>query len=281
MGLNLYFNNMNKQPYIYKVTNLINGRVYVGQHDGTKSNYYASGKLIRRAIEKYGKTNFKREIIVQGNFSQKQLDELEILYIKQEQSYFSDYPDKGYNLTTGGGGKRDFRVSEDLKEHYRLTSLQNIAVIQFSLKGEYISEYRSVSEASRAVSLEHSGIYRACTGFMNQCGGFLWVFKEDFKGQAPVLKEHGLHTKVAQYSLEGELIDCFPTVTTASKATGSNRSAIANCLSGLAKTANSYQWRSYEATPPKRVEAREAVSRDDGNTMTRKAKERHQQKKEI
>ena len=45
--------------YIYITVNLINGKKYIGQHKGIfDSNYLGSGKLIRRAIKKYGKDNF-------------------------------------------------------------------------------------------------------------------------------------------------------------------------------------------------------------------------------
>jgi hypothetical protein len=46
--------------YIYKTTNLINGKIYIGQHKGCLSSHYiGSGKLIRWAINKYGKRNFR------------------------------------------------------------------------------------------------------------------------------------------------------------------------------------------------------------------------------
>lgn len=51
--------------YIYKTTNLVNNKIYIGQHKRDKfdANYYGSGKLITNAIYKYGKENFKVELI--------------------------------------------------------------------------------------------------------------------------------------------------------------------------------------------------------------------------
>jgi hypothetical protein len=53
--------------YIYRVTNTINGNIYVGKHKSEKhplqNGYYGSGKLIKAAIAKYGKHNFAKEVL--------------------------------------------------------------------------------------------------------------------------------------------------------------------------------------------------------------------------
>ena len=46
-------------PVIYKTTNLITGKIYVGQDSRDNPQYLGSGIILSYAIKKYGKENFK------------------------------------------------------------------------------------------------------------------------------------------------------------------------------------------------------------------------------
>ena len=48
---------------IYKTTNLINKKIYIGQDTKNNPNYLGSGKYFKYALKKYGKENFSKEII--------------------------------------------------------------------------------------------------------------------------------------------------------------------------------------------------------------------------
>jgi len=104
----------NKYGYIYLTTNLINGKIYIGQHSlkSTQYNYKGSGKKLLRAFKKYGKENFKTEIIEWCN-SFDELNEREKYWIDK---YDSRNRKKGYNITEGGQGTPGFRHSEETKE---------------------------------------------------------------------------------------------------------------------------------------------------------------------
>lgn len=101
--------------YIYKTTNLINGKVYIGQHksQNLKDNYLGSGKLLRKAINKYGINNFVKEIICICD-NKNELNEKEIYWIEY---YNSRNLKLGYNITEGGSGGDTFTgISEEARK---------------------------------------------------------------------------------------------------------------------------------------------------------------------
>lgn len=65
---------------IYKTTNLVNGKIYVGQHyTSADDGYLGSGNILIQSIKKYGKENFIREILEHCNLDN--VNEREIYWI--------------------------------------------------------------------------------------------------------------------------------------------------------------------------------------------------------
>lgn len=85
---------------VYRITNLINGKIYVGKDKCNRPRYFGSGKVIRLAIKKYGKENFQRDIL-EVCTSVEHLRERECWWI---QHLNARDPNVGYNLTEGGDG---------------------------------------------------------------------------------------------------------------------------------------------------------------------------------
>ena len=51
---------------IYKITNLVNCKMYIGKHqtDDIDDEYMGSGKILKRAISKYGVDCFRKEYLM-------------------------------------------------------------------------------------------------------------------------------------------------------------------------------------------------------------------------
>ena len=89
---------MEKKYFIYITTNIVNGKRYIGQHYGKiNDTYLGSGLDLIKAVKKYGKENFKREIL--EICKKEELDEKEKYWIKKYNAYESN---NFYNLTEGG-----------------------------------------------------------------------------------------------------------------------------------------------------------------------------------
>lgn len=106
---------------IYKITNLINNKIYIGQTNGNNIYYKGSGKLLKLAFKKYGRKNFKIDIIADKIFNKKLLDELEIHYI---QLYASRISKIGYNLALGPTQKGR-SANQKFKEYISKVNLGN------------------------------------------------------------------------------------------------------------------------------------------------------------
>jgi len=100
---------------IYKVTNLINNKIYIGKIKKDYPEYFGSGVIIKNSIKKYGIENFKKEIIDTAS-SVEELNEKEKYWIK----YFNSTDlIIGYNIGKGGDGG-DLFTNNPNKEEIRI-----------------------------------------------------------------------------------------------------------------------------------------------------------------
>lgn len=97
-----HWDTVKKVRGIYKVTNKVNGKVYIGQSVdiGRRWRQHMTAEddiYFHKAIQKYGVENFEWEVI--EKCKKKDLDEREIYWIEYYDSF-----NKGYNCTKGGDG---------------------------------------------------------------------------------------------------------------------------------------------------------------------------------
>lgn len=86
--------------HIYKITNTINSKVYIGMSTKDNDSYFGSGVIISKAIKKYGKEHFIKEII-------ETCENIEQLQIREQywiNYYKSILNNNCYNVHEGGKG---------------------------------------------------------------------------------------------------------------------------------------------------------------------------------
>jgi hypothetical protein len=100
---------------IYKTTNTVNNKWYIGKDEKNNPDYLGSGTLLRRAIAKYGKESFKKEILAEAS-TKEELAELERIIIAEHNAV----EDKmAYNIAAGGrGGNTIAGFSEEEREEF-------------------------------------------------------------------------------------------------------------------------------------------------------------------
>lgn len=98
---------------IYKISNKIDNKFYVGKHKTENKNddYFGSGLLLKRAVEKYGKNNFVKELLFECSseeeMNQKEADIIDEDFITRDDTY---------NIKLGGNGGFDY-INKNGKNH--------------------------------------------------------------------------------------------------------------------------------------------------------------------
>lgn len=229
---------------IYKITNKINLKAYIGQSVDIEKrwrqhkNMSRGCTLLLRAFQKYGIENFLFEIV--EICSPEELNEKEKYYIWYYRTYV-DYG-HGYNLTTGGDG--GMCVSEIARKHMS-DSLGGEPIYQFNLNGEYLGRFDYIADAERKLNIPHENIIKVLNGDYKSAGGFVFVRESAYQENVEYICNRLKEPKaVKQYSLDGEFIKEYCNQIEASQETGiCNATISAVCLGKTnRKTAGGYQW---------------------------------------
>lgn len=220
---------VDKKYYIYKTTNLINGKFYIGK-SSVKNNsidywYLGSGVLLKKAIEKYGRDNFKKEI-VEWCSSFEESNEREKYWIKTLNALNLKI---AYNIATGGDGGNlgievNRKISESLKGRKHTEEFkQHISRLN---KGKKLSKEHI--EALRKANL---GIKRSDEYKQNSRERMLKKYENGFQNPHKV--------EIYKYNKEtGEYINSYLSCTEASIDTGLSRKSIQNACHGRNKNEN-------------------------------------------
>jgi len=277
--------------YIYKITNNINGKIYIGktihsikhrfkEHRGDSKRYDLP---LYRAFKKYGIENFSISVIEEC--SNDLLSEREKYWIEKEHSF-----DNGYNATRGGDGGRALYSEKDkenirnlwlagnsikdikilLNINYKVVSdcvhdlpefkektqdlitkrirdVRGKQIIQFDLNGRMICEYETITDAAKALGKNNtSSINSVCKHKQETAYGFIWRYKGDTPPNPNI--HYGRKKSVCQYTIDGELVSKYESLSQAEKETGINCSLISATCRREQKTAGGFIWRYLEIT---------------------------------
>lgn len=119
--------------WIYKITNQINGKMYIGktehadpierwkEHIREKEKDRSKNRPFYRALNKYGIENFDFQVIDECNDSNN-LCELEVYYIDKYRTFVGFDNCNGYNCTIGGDGKAFLNLDEDDVVNYHVNN---------------------------------------------------------------------------------------------------------------------------------------------------------------
>lgn len=226
---------------VYKHTNKINGKVYIGITGQNVERRWAKGlgykgMYFYNAIQKYGWDNFDHDIIA-TNLSEDQAVKMEIDLIAK---YESNNRLKGYNVSPGGNWVAGSHERTGSKNH----KSQKISV--FDKDHNFIASYESQNLAAKALGIRRKGITKNCEGIGSTYKGYIFEYANK-NYQKPFKYPTGKHlnhrtTKINLLDENGNIIGSFDSIISAAKKYGVKANGIAKCCNGYLNTYAGRRW---------------------------------------
>ena len=142
---------------------------------------------------------------------------------KKEKKYILEYNSKenGYNSDSGGGIQK--------------------TVYQYDIDtGLLLNKYPNLTIAGAVINLTKQNLSSVCLSVNKSSGGFYWSY--DYYDKFPLPKDKR-RKKVSQYTLEGEFVNEFESVSEASKQSGCNKTSIAKVCRGERNCCGGFYWK--------------------------------------
>jgi group I intron endonuclease len=252
--------------FIYRITNIENKKVYIGQttQDDPMKRWKGhlgaikSGRacpVLKNAVKHYGVDKFKFEVII--ICFDEDLDQFEKEYIKK----YNCIVPNGYNVQEGGSEGGFFKghhhteeakknISEKIQEYYANPDARKE-------HGKKVSDALKKSEKWKAAIAEGKlGPKKPRTEeHKKNLSESLKKFYEnaDLQNRSKKTQEtKAKHSKIMtelngrhvnQYSLTGEYMNTYPSIAEGAKQNGLQRKAVQACVSGRTKTSGGFVWK--------------------------------------
>ena len=217
---------------IYKITNKLNGKIYIGQSVDIKkrwrehifSSLHFENKVhnspIHLALAKYGKDNFNFEII--EICDKNKLNEKEIYWV----DYYKSYKN-GYNATIGGD-----------EDHRHLGTPIEV----YDLEGNYIITYDNATITAEKIGVHRGCIYQILDGKRLSAKGFQFKRVNDDKIITKYKSRQGGTIKILQKDLNNNVIKEWDSAAQIKRELGFDSSSITKCCKHKLKTYKGYRW---------------------------------------
>ena len=226
---------------VYKHTNKINGKVYIGitcqtpERRWQKGAGYA-GTRFGLAIQKYGWDAFSHDILAVDLSEQEACEEERKLICE----YKSNERNYGYNLSAGG------EVTDCIAKRIGKNNHKSRSVLRINPKTGEKRIFETITEAEKEMNINHRGISKACRGVNNTYMGYIWEYA-DSNFEKPKKYSIGKypHTKIekAVTLIEPDgVVKKFKSLKAAGKSLGIRANTISRYISGLRKDASGRKW---------------------------------------
>ena len=188
------------QSGIYKITNKITQKIYIGSSKNIRKRWKAHRTLLNRekhynehllaAYKKYGKENFSWEVV----------EFIDVNNLEEREQYWIDFfgssdRKKGYNLCPAAYSNLGLKHTDESRRNMSLAHLghkhtseskkkisesQYKTVYQFDLKGNFIKKYDSLLDAENKTGIQHQAISGCCRKITKSAKGYFWSFENLF-----------------------------------------------------------------------------------------------------
>lgn len=235
-----------KKYSIYKITNPT-GKVYIGQTCNPRKRFESykrckpDQKAIYNSLQKYGYEAHTFKVMF------KDLTKVEVDIFEIELIEF--YKSEGISLNIARGGTSNI-IPTNL-----------ISIVRFTLEGEYIDEFESITEAARQLSTSPSTISCSLPTINGKkrkshtSNGYLWLLRSDYeKGVLPQLKPKDKRLRsgytVNQFDLTGNFINSFCSISEAARAINVNKKVVKQNLDGKSRRVLSFIFSTKDKVEP-------------------------------
>jgi group I intron endonuclease len=234
---------------IYKITSPSN-KIYIGQSDHIYRRWGYYKRLasniqqqvgIYRSLLKHGVHNHIFDII--------EVCELDELNIRER--YWQDHYDVlkyGLNCILVKTNEKPLINSEETKLRKSLAAPTR-PIKQYSLEGLFIQRWDRIIDVERKLGIANQTITMNCQGNKDSAGGFIWRYDNSDLEVKPV-KSMKYGIPVNQYDLEGNFIQEWVNIKTASIKLGIDNGSIGNVCKNKQQTAGGFKWK-YKNTSEK------------------------------